>query len=180
MKTTWPSPGLDIEGSDALDTVDKRIELVAREAQDVHGQRARLDIDIADVLGVAERLGPGLLAGLVHALDCRGALRTCLWRQREVVVDAIGAESVQRPVLKEDVHLTPESRSAGRQNCRCGELVVSPRKEDQVDGFLAHALTPVAAIWAAATVTVERWLMRRCRKPRMTEHATMTSGSASR
>src|SRR4051812_48616980 len=66
---------IDVERRDAGDAVDERIEVVRFEAEQIHRQRARLDVDVADLFGVAQCLRPRLLTGGTHALD--GSLSQC-------------------------------------------------------------------------------------------------------
>src|SRR3970282_337282 len=65
-----------VEGGHALDSVHEGIEVAGLEGQEVHGERAGLDIDPAQLLGLTQGLGPaGLSRGTegVHRLSRRQA-----------------------------------------------------------------------------------------------------------
>ena len=61
--------GIEEEGGDALHAVDERVEVGSVEMEQVHRQRAGLDVDAAELLGLAERLGPAGLAGEPQRVD---------------------------------------------------------------------------------------------------------------
>src|SRR3989304_4628182 len=50
--------GGQVEGGHALDSVHEGIEVAGLEVQEVHGERAGLDIDPAQLLGLTQGLGP--------------------------------------------------------------------------------------------------------------------------
>jgi len=54
--------GVDVEGGHALDPVHERIEVVLLDLEDVHRERAGLDIDLAELLRLAQGLVPRGLA----------------------------------------------------------------------------------------------------------------------
>ena len=62
-----------MEGSHALDSVDQRVEIVGSDPQQVHRERASLDVDAAESLGLAERLRPALLSGCGQGVDVTAA-----------------------------------------------------------------------------------------------------------
>jgi hypothetical protein len=121
--------GRNMEGGDALDPIDQRVELLRFQPQQVHRQRAGLDVDLADVLCLAEGLGLALRPGRRQGGHCGGALITRLRRQAVRLVDAIGAEGIERPVLEEDVDRSPESGGAGGQHGGRLQPVIGARKQ---------------------------------------------------
>src|SRR6266511_4111426 len=77
--------GVGHEGRHALDVVDQWVQLVLRDLEQLHGERAGVDGDLADQLGLLEQVGPVLLAPLGLAAHGRPAHREHR-RGRELVV----------------------------------------------------------------------------------------------
>ena len=54
--------GIEVERGHAFDAVDEWVEVGGLEVKQVHRQRAGLDVHAAELLGLAERLGPAGLS----------------------------------------------------------------------------------------------------------------------
>src|ERR1700674_479138 len=83
------------ESGDAFDSVNQTIQVLALQMEHVHGQRARLDVDHAHVLRLAQQLAP-VLAGV--ALDRWRLLTSCFRRQLVIVVKGAPSECIERVV----------------------------------------------------------------------------------
>src|SRR6266508_495165 len=144
--------GVGHEGRHALDVVDQWVQLVLRDLEQLHGERAGVDGDLADQLGLLEQVGPVLLAPLGRPGHGRDALRSRFGSRAVVLADLVGAERVEGPVLEQDVDLAAHGRPAHREHRRGRELVVGPREQDQGKrvvhaGLLLHgaSVAPLAS-----------------------------------
>src|SRR4029079_6681597 len=186
--------GSEVEGGHPLDAVDERVEIDLLEMQEVHRQGAGLDVDAAELLRLAERVGPGRLTGGSKCVDRRPTRCAGLRGEPMVAGDAVGTEGFERPVLEEDVDRLAE-RSRARGQDRGGlELVVRAGEQDQVQRLIHGDHLVLDPAWArsdpgrsvaiAQTPAVmdspARRRMRRSRTSRMIAQATITSGSVSR
>src|ERR1700680_2657292 len=79
------------ESCDSLDAVNDRIEVLATDAEHVHGEGAGLDVHLANVFGLPQQVAPVLT--LVPAND-RGLRGGRLGRERVVRVDRADGDSV--------------------------------------------------------------------------------------
>src|SRR5689334_19786902 len=108
--------GLEMERRDSLDAVDERVEVGRPEMEQVHRQRAGLDVDAAEVLGLTERLRPAGLPGGTQRVDRGAPGRAGLGRQPVIGVDPVRPERVERPVLEEHVDRPTQGGGTGGQH----------------------------------------------------------------
>jgi hypothetical protein len=171
--------GVQVEGGDALHPVDERVEVRLVDVEQVHRQAARLDVDLAQLLGLAQDLRPADLAGAPQLVHVHATLGARLGGEAVIAIDPLVAERVQGPVLEEDVHRPPEGGGAGGQHRGGLELVVRAGEQHEVERF-GHGWTPWFATGADAVARpASRSILRRS-TPRMSSQARSTSGSARR
>ena len=120
--------------------------------EQVHRQAARLDVDAAELLGLAKRLRPRRLARLGERIDGDPTGRAGLGGQTVVRADPVGTERIERPVLQEDVDRLAERGGAGGQDRGGLELVVGAGEEDQVQGLVHDCHLDAALMETAAAV----------------------------
>src|SRR6266581_7644632 len=91
--------GRNHEGGNAFDSVNQTIQVFALQAEHVHRQSARLDVDHSHVLRLAQQLAP-MLAGV--GLDRRRLIAGRIRGQLVVVMERALSERVERVVLQKD------------------------------------------------------------------------------
>src|SRR5205823_8873748 len=112
------------ERGDSLDVVDEWVEVIGRDLEELHRQGAGVDLDVADVLRLAEELAPVARSLLARAHET-GTARACFRRSAVPRGDLPATECVEGPVLEEDVDRAAHRRGAGGEDRGGPESVVS-------------------------------------------------------
>jgi hypothetical protein len=99
--------------------------------EQVHGQRAGLDLDVADFFGLSQGFVPRRLARRSQRIDRITAIATGFRGQTMVGSNAIGSEGVKCPVLQEKMHGSSQGRRPSSQYRSGLQLVIGPREEDE-------------------------------------------------
>ena len=138
MKTIWPSPAFEVEGGDALDAVDQRIEVGLARARAGPSTASRPGCRPSpSVLGLAEGLRPARLAG------CRAARRRPPARPRRPRVRGRGRSPIRSARNASSAQYwrntwtgRPSAAAPAVSTAAAWSLSSVPREEDQVEGFV--------------------------------------------
>src|SRR6266511_3234506 len=109
------------ERGHTLHVVDQGVEVVLRDAEHLHRERAGVNAHLADLLRLAEELAPVLGPLALHELVPPLA---GLGGHPVVLEHPVGAERVEGPVLEEHVHLAAHGRRSHGQHTSRVQLVV--------------------------------------------------------